>query len=47
MNHHPIQDDFYLLKATKERGKEVRMEIQKKVFDDHKDAYYKDCRMAW
>ena len=46
VNHHPIQD-FYLLKATKERGKTVHMEIQKKVFDDHKDAYYKDCRMEW
>jgi branched-chain amino acid transport system substrate-binding protein len=46
VNHHPIQD-FYLLRATKGSDGEVHTRIQKKVFDDHKDAYYKDCKMAW
>jgi branched-chain amino acid transport system substrate-binding protein len=47
-NHHPIQD-FYLLKAVKDGGtpEGVAMKIEKKVFEDHKDAYYKDCKMKW
>ncbi|HKQ27158.1 MAG TPA: ABC transporter substrate-binding protein [Burkholderiales bacterium] len=44
VNHFPIQD-FYLLKAVK-AGTGVEMRIEKKIFDDHKDAYYKDCRMG-
>jgi branched-chain amino acid transport system substrate-binding protein len=44
VNHHPIQD-FYLLRAAKGGPDGVEMQIQKKVFDDHKDAYYKDCKM--
>jgi len=47
-NHHPIQD-FYLLKAVKD-GKApegVAMHIEKKVFEDHKDAYHQDCKMKW
>jgi branched-chain amino acid transport system substrate-binding protein len=43
VNHHPIQD-FYLLQAKKE-GNDVQMHIVQKVFDDHKDAYYQECRM--
>ncbi|MGQ0544014.1 MAG: ABC transporter substrate-binding protein [Betaproteobacteria bacterium] len=46
VNHHPIQD-FYLLKAEKGGPDGVEMRIQKKVFDDHKDAYYKECKMKW
>jgi branched-chain amino acid transport system substrate-binding protein len=46
VNHHPIQD-FYLLRATKSRGEDVHMEIQKKVFNDHKDAYFRQCKMEW
>jgi len=46
VNQHPIED-FYLLRAEKGRDGKVEMRIQKKVFDDHKDAYYQDCHMAW
>ena len=46
VNHHPIQS-FYLLKAEKGGPDGVEMRIQKKVFDEHKDAYYKDCKMKW
>jgi branched-chain amino acid transport system substrate-binding protein len=45
VNNHPIQD-FYLLKAV-EGPKEVQMHIEKKVFDDHKDAHYRQCKMKW
>jgi branched-chain amino acid transport system substrate-binding protein len=46
VNHHPIQN-FYLLKAVKGAGGEVAMQVQKAVFENHKDAYYKDCGMKW
>jgi branched-chain amino acid transport system substrate-binding protein len=46
VNHMPIQD-FYLLRAEKGGPDGVQMKIQKKVFDDHKDSYYQDCKMAW
>ncbi|MGH8707776.1 MAG: ABC transporter substrate-binding protein, partial [Burkholderiales bacterium] len=46
VNQHPIQD-FYLLRAEKGGPDGVEMKIQKKVFDDHKDSYYQDCKMAW
>jgi branched-chain amino acid transport system substrate-binding protein len=46
VNHHPIQD-FYLLRAVKGGPDGVEMRIEKKVFDDHKDAYYQDCKMKW
>ena len=45
-NHHPIQD-FYLLKAVKGGHEGVVMKIEKKVFDNHKDAYHQDCKMKW
>ncbi len=46
-NHHPIQN-FYLLKAVAgQAGKDPVMEIQKTVFTNHKDAFYKDCPMKW
>ena len=46
VNHHPIQN-FYLLKAVKGAGGEVEMQVQKAVFENHKDAYHKDCGMKW
>ncbi len=46
VNQHPIQD-FYLLRAEKGGPDGVQMKIQKKVFDDHKDSYYQDCKMKW
>jgi branched-chain amino acid transport system substrate-binding protein len=45
VNHHPIEN-FYLLKAVKS-GNEVEMQIQKTVFENHKDAYYHECPMKW
>jgi len=45
-NHFPIQN-FYLLKAVQPPGGDFQMQIQKTVFENHKDAYYKDCPMKW
>ena len=45
-NHHPIQD-FFLLQAVKGGKDGARMEIKRKVFDDHKDSYFQDCKMKW
>jgi branched-chain amino acid transport system substrate-binding protein len=47
-NHHPIQD-FYLLKAVKDpkAPEGITMKIEKKIFEDHKDAYHQDCKMKW
>ena len=43
-NHFPIED-FYLLRIGKDKdGNFVRM-IEKKVFDDHGDAYAEQCAM--
>jgi branched-chain amino acid transport system substrate-binding protein len=42
-NHTPIQN-FYLLRAVK-AGNELEMQIQKTVFENHKDAYYQECPM--
>ena len=45
VNQYPIED-FFLLRA--EKGTDgVEMRIQKKVFEQHKDAYYQDCKMPW
>jgi branched-chain amino acid transport system substrate-binding protein len=46
VNQHPIQD-FYLLRAEKRPGGDVEMRIQRKVFEDHKDSYYQECKMPW
>jgi branched-chain amino acid transport system substrate-binding protein len=43
-NHFPIQN-FYLLKAVKGAGGDVEMQIQKTVFENHKDAYSQECPM--
>jgi branched-chain amino acid transport system substrate-binding protein len=44
-NHHPIQN-FYLLKAV-QAGGDIEMQIQKTVFENHKDAYAHECPMKW
>ena len=47
VNHVPIQN-FYLLKAVAgPKGKPPVMEIQQTIFKNHKDAYYKECKMKW
>jgi len=46
VNHTPIEN-FYLLKAVKGAGGEVEMQIQKTVFENHKDSYYQECPMKW
>ena len=46
VNQMPIQD-FFLLQAEKGADGEVEMHIKRKVFDDHKDSYYQDCKMPW
>lgn len=46
VNHYPIQN-FYLLKAVKGAGGEVEMQIQKTIFENHKDSYFQDCKMKW
>ena len=46
VNHHPIQN-FYLLRAVKASGGDVEMQIQKTVFENHKDAYSQECPMKW
>ena len=45
-NHTPIQN-FYLLRAVKGAGNELEMQIQKTVFENHKDAYHQECPMKW
>jgi len=45
-NHHPIQN-FYLLRSVKGAGGEIEMQIQKTIFEKHKDAYHQDCPMKW
>ncbi len=46
VNQFPIQN-FYLLKAVQGAGGEPEMQIQKTVFENHKDAYYQECGMKW
>jgi len=45
VNHFPIQN-FYLLRSVAVAG-DVEMQVQKTVFENHKDAYYKECGMKW
>jgi branched-chain amino acid transport system substrate-binding protein len=46
-NHFPIQN-YYLLKAVAgPAGQDPVMEIQKTVFENHKDSYVKECKMKW
>jgi len=46
VNHFPIQN-FYLLKAVSGSSGELEMQIQRTVFENHKDAYYQECGMKW
>jgi branched-chain amino acid transport system substrate-binding protein len=46
VNHFPIQN-FYLLKAVQGSGGDLEMQIQKTVFESHKDAYAQECGMKW
>jgi len=44
VNHFPIQN-YYLLEAVRNPAGNVEMQIQKVVLENHKDSYYKDCKM--
>jgi branched-chain amino acid transport system substrate-binding protein len=46
VNHFPIEN-FYLLRAVQAPTGDVEMQIQKTVFENHKDAYAKECGMKW
>ncbi|HKZ06264.1 MAG TPA: ABC transporter substrate-binding protein [Methylomirabilota bacterium] len=46
VNHFPIQS-FYLLKAVPGSSGALEMQIQRTVFENHKDAYYQECGMRW
>ncbi len=45
VNHFPIQN-YYLLKAV-EGASGLEMQIQRTVFENHKDSYSQDCGMKW
>ncbi|MGH8681037.1 MAG: ABC transporter substrate-binding protein [Burkholderiales bacterium] len=44
VNHFPIQD-YFLLQATAGGPDGVYMKTTRKIFEDHKDAYYQECKM--
>ena len=46
VNHFPIQN-FYLLKAIDAGGGNLEMQIQRTVFENHKDSYSQECGMKW
>jgi branched-chain amino acid transport system substrate-binding protein len=46
VNQHPIQD-FYLIQTVKGGPDGVDTKIVRKVFENHKDSYYQDCKMPW
>ncbi|PYN53175.1 MAG: ABC transporter substrate-binding protein, partial [Candidatus Rokuibacteriota bacterium] len=46
VNHFPIEN-FYLLKTVRAADGEFSLQIQKTVFENHKDAYYQKCPMKW
>ena len=46
VNHFPIEN-FYLLRTVRTPDGEFAMQIQKTVFESHKDAYAKECGMKW
>jgi len=46
VNHFPIEN-FYLLRTVQTPDGEFAMQIQKTVFESHKDAYYSKCPMKW
>jgi len=43
-NHFPIED-FFLLKIAKDADGNLVRQIDSKVFTQHKDAYYDECKM--
>ena len=43
-NHFPIQN-YYMLEAVRNPAGEVEMQIQKVILENHKDRYYKECKM--
>ena len=46
VNHFPIEN-FYLLKTVRAADGEFSLQIQKTVFENHRDAYYQKCPMKW
>ena len=46
VNHFPIQN-YYLLKAVEAGGGNLEMQIQRTVFENHKDSYVQECGMKW
>ncbi len=46
VNHFPIQS-FYLLKAAPGPDGALEMQMQRTVFENHKDAYSQECGMKW
>ncbi|NJN39811.1 MAG: ABC transporter substrate-binding protein [Gammaproteobacteria bacterium] len=44
INHFPIQN-YYMLEAVRNPAGEVEMQIQKVILENHKDNYYKECKM--
>ncbi len=44
VNHFPIQD-FYIRQVVKLEDGTITNRLVEKIFDDHADAYAKDCRM--
>jgi branched-chain amino acid transport system substrate-binding protein len=46
VNHFPIEN-FYLLKAVQDPSGELVMQIQRTVFESHKDSYAGECPMKW
>jgi branched-chain amino acid transport system substrate-binding protein len=46
VNHFPIEN-FYLLKAVQDPSGEFVMQIQRTVFESHKDSYAGECSMKW
>jgi branched-chain amino acid transport system substrate-binding protein len=46
VNHFPIEN-FYLLKAIQTPDGDFAMQIQRTVFENHKDAYFAECPMKW
>jgi branched-chain amino acid transport system substrate-binding protein len=44
INHFPIQN-YYMLEAVRNPAGEVEMQIQKVILENHKDRYYKECKM--
>jgi len=46
VNHFPIQN-YYLLKAVEAGGGNLEMQIQRTVFENHKDSYAQECGMKW